>query len=117
MKAKRGARKPAHIPMPTPRHVVTIYVNNKGEAERVVPDRFVISKSQQEEVLWRASNPKAYFTVDFGCDSPFEYSQFSSDQPCSGLVRREVLGDPGKYYKYTVRAGGSTIDPGGVVNA
>jgi len=32
------------------------------------------------------------------------------------LVRREVLGDPGKYYKYTVRAGGRSLDPGGVVD-
>jgi len=104
------------VPVISPRKVVTIHVDNKGEAQRVDPDRFVISKGNQEEVLWQASNPDAYFTVDFGEESPFEYTQFSSDEPASGLVRREVLADPGKYYKYTVRAGGKSIDPGGVVD-
>ena len=100
----------------SPRQVVTIHVDSRGEVQRIDPDPFVIIKSKQEEVIWQASDPRAYFTVDFGQDSPFEYSHFSSDEPCSGLVRREVQGDPGKNYKYTVRAGGRTIDPGGIVN-
>jgi hypothetical protein len=106
------------VPVLSPRKVVTIHVDQKGEVQRVDPDPFVISKSNQEEVLWQASanNPEAYFTVDFGQESPFEYTQFSSDQPVSGLVRREVLADPGKYYKYTVRSGGKSLDPGGVVD-
>jgi hypothetical protein len=50
-------------------------------------------------------------------DSPFYYTQFSNLEPYSGLVRREVLGDPGRYYKYTVRTGKKkSIDPGGIVN-
>lgn len=104
------------VPVLSPRKVVTIHVDNKGELQRVDPDRFVISKRNQEEVLWQASNPDAYFTVDFGQESPFEYTQFSRDEPASGLVRREVLPDPGKYYKYTVRAGGKSIDPGGIID-
>lgn len=95
---------------------VTIHVDSKGEVERVDPEPFVISKGMHEHVLWQASDPKAHFTVDFGDDSPFEYTQFSDAEPYSGLVQREVLGDPGKYYKYTVRAGGKTLDPGGIIN-
>jgi hypothetical protein len=95
---------------------VTIHVDSKGEVERVNPEPFAISKGRYQQVLWQASDPNAHFTVDFGDDSPFDYTQFSDAEPYSGLVRREVLGDPGKYYKYTVRAGGRTLDPGGVVN-
>jgi len=95
---------------------VTIYVDAKGDFERVDTDRFVISKGMHEQVLWQASDPKAHFNVDFGDHSPFEYAQFSDAEPYSGLVRREVLADPGKYYKYTVKAGDKGKDPGGVVN-
>jgi hypothetical protein len=116
MKSKRSQAMATTIPALSARFVVTIHVDSKGEVQRVDPDRFVISKSKQEEVIWQASDREAYFTVDFGEQSPFEYTQFSSDNPVSGLVRREVLADPGKYYKYTVRAGGKTIDPGGVVD-
>jgi hypothetical protein len=97
--------------------IVTIHLDSKGEVKRVDPEPFVISKGNFEQVLWEASDPKAHFTVDFGDHSPFDYTQFSDTEPYSGLVRREVLGDPGKYYKYTVRAGGVSLDPGGVVNA
>jgi hypothetical protein len=95
---------------------VTIHVNSKGEVERVDPETFLISKGMHGQVLWQPSEANAHFNVDFGADSPFEYAQFSDAEPYSGLVRREVLADPGRYYKYTVRAGGRTIDPGGVVN-
>jgi hypothetical protein len=116
MKFKRRQVMATTIPALSARFVVTIHVNSKGEAHRVDPERFVISKRKQEEVIWQASDGETYFTVDFGEESPFEYTQFSNDYPVSGLVRREVLGDLGKYYKYTVRAGGKTIDPGGVVD-
>ena len=95
---------------------VTIHVDSKGGVERVDPEPFEIFKSKYEQVLWKASDPKAHFTVDFGDHSPFDYTQFSDAEPYSGLVRRDVLGDPGKYYKYTVRAGGKSLDPGGVVD-
>jgi hypothetical protein len=95
--------------------IVTIQVNGKGELQGD-PGTFEIYKSKHQQVLWRASDGKSHFNVDFGEDSPFEYAQFSDVEPYSGLVRRDVLGDPGRYYKYTVRAGGKTIDPGGVVN-
>jgi len=55
------------------------------------------------------------FTVDFEKNgSPFYESQFSSDSPISGLVRRDVLPGP-KRYNYTVRAGDKSLDPGGGV--
>jgi len=95
---------------------VTIQVNSRGEVKSVEPDKFEIYKGQYQQLLWQVSDPNAQFNVEFTGDSPFDYKQFSDAEPYSGLVRREVLGDPGKYYKYTVRAGGRTLDPGGVVN-
>ena len=95
---------------------VTIPVDSKGEVQGD-PGKFEISKSKHQQVHWRASDGKSHFNVDFGENSPFAYTQFSDAEPYSGLVRREVLGDPAKYYKYTVSAGGKSIDPGGIVKA
>lgn len=94
---------------------VIIHVDAKGEVQGD-PGKFELSKSKHQQVHWKASDGKSPFNVDFGENSPFEYSQFSDVEPYSGLVRRAVLGDPGKYYKYIVSAGGKSIDPGGVVN-
>ena len=94
---------------------VTIQVDPKGELLGD-PGTFKISKAKHQQVLWVASDGKSHFNVDFGENSPFAYTQFSDVEPYSGLVRREVLADPVKYYKYTVSAGGKRIDPGGHVN-
>jgi hypothetical protein len=94
---------------------VTIQVDKDGEVQSVNPKSFVISKGMHQQVLWQASDSKAHFNIDFGDSSPFEYSQFSDAEPYSGLVRRDVLGDPGKNYEYTVRTGSKSIDPGGYV--
>jgi len=95
---------------------VIIPVDKNGQVNRE-PEPFKIFKSLHQQVLWKASDSKAEFNIEFEGDSPFEYKQFSNLEPYSGLVRRAVLGDPGKYYKYTVRTGKKSIDPGGVVNA
>jgi hypothetical protein len=104
---------------------ITININAKGEVESVEPNSFQISKSRHQQILWRVSDPAAHFNVSFDEDSPFEYTQFSDVEPYSGLVRREVLGDPNKYYSYRVtvtpanyegKKGSQAFDPGGVVN-
>jgi hypothetical protein len=93
-----------------------IHVDAKGAVQSVDPKTFEISKGNQEEVIWQIdNNPPGYFNVEFTGESPFSESQFSSDYPVSGLVRRSVLGDPLKQYEYTVSAGGKTIDPIGIV--
>jgi hypothetical protein len=98
------------------RTVVKINVDSKGGVESVTPNQFEVSKGKQEEVIWIVDSfQPVYFTVEFKGQSPFYESQFSSDFPVSGLVRREVLADPLKEYKYTVRAGGKTLDPVGIV--
>ncbi len=94
---------------------VIIPVDRNGEVERE-PAPFTIFKHLNQQVLWQASDGKAQFNIEFKEDSPFDYTQFSNVEPYSGLVRREVLGDPGKYYKYTVRTKTKSIDPGGVVD-
>jgi len=95
---------------------VTITIDPSG-AINVSPDPFFVSKGRNQEVVWVCSDRNAYFTVDFDKNgSPFYESQFGSSSPCSGLVRRDVLSDPHKIYKYTVRVRGNTLDPGGGVN-
>jgi hypothetical protein len=93
---------------------VIIPVDKNGEVERE-PAPFTIFKHLNQQVLWQASDGKAQFNIEFKKDSPFDYTQFSNVEPYSGLVRREVLGDSGKYYEYTVRTLHKKIDPGGVV--
>ena len=102
---------------PSPIHreePVTITFDATGKPV-LTPDPFHVSKRAFEEVVWNCPSGD-YFTVDFGNDSPFYESQFSKDCPCSGPVRRSVLFDPHKTYKYTVRVKGQTLDPGGVVD-
>ncbi len=107
---------------------VTIQVNSRGEVKSVEPDKFEIYKGQYQQLLWQVSDPNAQFNVDFTGDSPFDYKQFSDAEPYSGLVRREVLADPNKYYAYTVtvtsakagshkgsKTGNKPFDPGGYV--
>jgi hypothetical protein len=94
---------------------VIIPVDKNGELDGE-PQPFKIFKYLYQQVLWQASDGKAQFNIEFKKDSPFDYTQFSNLEPYSGLVRREVLGDPGKYYEYTVRTGEKSIDPGGVVD-
>jgi hypothetical protein len=65
--------------------------------------------------MWEI-NRDEYFTVDFGDKSPFYESQFSKDDPVSGLVQRRVLCDPGKKYKYTVRTKHDQKDPAIIVD-
>lgn len=97
---------------------VRIRLDKAGDVQSVEPEYFAISKKENEEVLWVIDNPEVYFTVEFKQEtpSPFYESQFNTQFPFSGLVRREVLGDSLKYYKYSVTAGKKRLDPGGVVN-
>ena len=53
----------------------------------VVPDRFHVSKSGNEEVVWTCN---VAFTVDFE-ESPFNDTQFNEQFHFSGLVLRSVL--------------------------
>jgi hypothetical protein len=116
-----AAKKAPQEEMPTRREKrVEIYL----DAAKVVanPPYFEVSKGQNEEVVWvcvekhaHRPNDEPCFTIDFETNgSPFYERQFSSDSPVSGLVRRDVLPGP-KVYKYTVRFGDASEDPGGGV--
>jgi hypothetical protein len=58
------------------------------------------------------------FSVDFGSkeNSPFHDCHFTQSDSWSGFVRRDVLPDEERTYKYTVRVGGQESDPGGRVD-
>jgi len=79
----------------------------------VAPDPFWLHKLQDQCILWKCDQD---FSVEFDPhDCPFYEYQFSQDYPCSGIVRRSVVTDDHKIYKYTVRVGGVVLDPGGGV--
>ena len=95
---------------------VTVEIRFDGEIHVDAPnDPFWVSKKDNEEVRWILKGGDGKFLVDFGHDSPFYESQFSQDSPVSGLVRRDVLPNSGRLYKYTVWVGGKKLDPGGGV--
>jgi hypothetical protein len=97
-----------------PRQKVTVSV--VGGKIQVDPDTFFISKENQEEVIWQASDSRVSFTVEFDKgNSPFHEFQFSNDLSASGLVRRDVLPDQERRYKYTVTVQGMMLDPTGVI--
>jgi hypothetical protein len=107
-------------PSPSSREVnVTIEVDRNGTIT-VSPETFWVSEGKHEQVVWRCNsadpnNPHPHFTVDFEANgTPFYESQFSSLYHCSGLKKRTVLHGP-KIYKYTIRIGDKTLDPGGGV--
>jgi hypothetical protein len=100
--------------------VVKVGLNGKGDVE-VSLDYFSVSKIGNQEVRWECAQNHDHtkcspcFSVEFeNNDSPFYEFQFSSDAPVSGLVRRSVLASS-KVYKYTVRVGDKSLDPGGGV--
>jgi hypothetical protein len=103
------------------REVIVRIGLDKNENIEVVPPYFLVSKGGNEEVRWVCVQEHEHhkdgpcFNVDFEKNgSPFYESQFSSDAPVSGLVKRNVLAGP-RIYDYTVRIGDKSLDPGGGV--
>lgn len=98
-----------------PEPILVVRVGPRFE-DFALPAYFVISKSQNQQVKWEAADGVTPFIIEFKKDSPFYEKQFSNDSPYSGIIRRNVLGDPNKKYEYTVSIGSQTKDPGGVIN-
>jgi len=94
---------------------VTITVNPTTHTLSVLPDPFILHKLSDQVVRWNCvPDPTQKFSVEFENGSPFYESQFSKDNPCSGIAQRNVLAETGKLYKYTVRVPGCVdLDPGG----
>ena len=96
-------------------HTITITEDANGNVISVEPDTLTISKPGQDEVTWKTITGEGFF-VDFGGNSPFYESEFDKTNFVSGPVRRGVLADPKKVYKYSVRTKGVGLDPGIIVN-
>jgi hypothetical protein len=103
-----------------PKVVVTITFKAAVDSAsiQVSPGQFRISKGKKEEVEWKCD--QSGFIVDFGNDSPFEFTQFHRQSPgsvLSGRVKPDLDPPEEKHiYKYTVRVGGSVLDPEGQVD-
>lgn len=84
----------------------------------VTPGRFQISKSGNEQVAWTCN--QSGFIVDFGNDSPFNFSRFQLQSPGtieSGPIRSDLQPPGDKHlFKYSVSVGGSVLDPDGQVD-
>jgi hypothetical protein len=92
-----------------------VVISVEGGQIQVNPDPFFIHKHADQVVRWRCTAGHGEFMVEFGEDSPFYEKQFTKDFPCSGLAKREITPDDHRIYKYTVRVGEHTLDPGGGV--
>ncbi len=92
--------------------VITINIT-PGSTPSVDVDPVEISKGRADEICWHCQDPN--WRVDFGNNSPFQASQFDQSRPCSGPAAQNAR-DNHHYYKYTVTAGGGTLDPGVIVD-
>ena len=97
---------------------ITVEATVNSASLQVRPGQFHIKKSQNQQVEWTCA--QSGFIVDFGNDSPFEFTQFQRSSPgsvLSGLVKSGLI-PPGDshIYKYTVTVGGSVLDPEGQVD-
>jgi len=97
------------------RQTVIIHVNARGEITGTEPKTFEISKEHQQEVIWKIEPHHHAFTVEFEGEGPFYESKFDNVNSASGLVRRRVHANAEKVYKYKIRVGTSSHDPGGIV--
>jgi hypothetical protein len=95
--------------------IITITVGPDGKIASVEPESPGISKNGQEQVIWKTVNGED-FVIDFKGDSPFYESQFDKRDSVSGLVRRGVLTDIPREFKYCVRTENDRTDPGIIVN-
>ena len=77
-----------------------------------------VSEGRRDEVVWECAGG-ANFEVIFETDSPFQGNRFDNRNNCSGpakaTVRVNTKEQPHEY-KYTVRAGGGTLDPTTIVD-
>ena len=108
-----------HLPEKNPPREKTVEISVQNQEILVIfngePKPFWLSKGNDEEVRW-VSVDHLDFLVDFEDHSPFYESQFSQDSPVSGLVRRDILPNDNRLYKYTVWVGRlEELDPGGGV--
>lgn len=94
---------------------VIVHIRVEGDTIRVEPEIFHLRKELDQEVRWVRTDGDGEFLIEFGQDSPFYEFQFSRYAPVSGLVRRPILADANRVYKYSVRIGNKVLDPGGII--
>jgi hypothetical protein len=85
-----------------------------GNPPTVDVDPTRVSKKRQDALCWRCEGDPNW-EVNYGSDSPFRDSVFNASNCCSGPPVHHAKESPHQY-KYTVRAGGGTLDPGTVVD-
>jgi hypothetical protein len=84
-----------------------------GNPPTVDVDPTRVSKNRKDAICWRCDGDPRW-EVDYGPDSPFKDSKFNASNCCSGPPKHDAKEGPP--YKYTVTAGGGTLDPGTVVD-
>ncbi len=85
---------------------VPVKITIEGSNLEVHPSTVVLHKGMNEEVVWEC--PSGNFDVDFGNSTPFATNKFSQANAHSGPP---TVGPSTNPYKYTVSAGGLSVDP------
>ncbi len=104
------------MPEPAARQAYRSVVVNitPGNPPKVDLDPVEVSKSRKDEVVWECEGDPN-FEVIFETDSPFNDDHFKKGKNQSGPAKGNAKEKP-HVYKYTVTAGGGTLDPGTIVN-
>ncbi len=74
-------------------------------------DPVEVSMNRKDEVVWECEGDLNFQVIFDPADCPFEGNNFDKSNNHSGPAK----GNP-KKYKYTVKAGGGTLDPETIVN-
>ncbi len=78
-------------------------------------DPVEVSMSRKDEVVWECEGDPNFRVIFDPADCPFNSPNFGKGNNHSGPAKGPARGKE-KPYKYAVKAGGGTLDPGTIVN-
>ena len=90
-----------------------------GTPPTVDPDPVHVSKDGKDEVVWECEGGANFEVIFDPANSPFQRDHFDNRNNCSGSAKataRVNTKEQPHEYKYTVRAGGGTLDPTTIVD-
>jgi|SRR5690348_7637197 hypothetical protein len=74
-----------------------------------------VSKNRKDELVWECEGDLNFQVIFDPADCPFESNNFDRSNNHSGPAKGKPRGKENPY-KYTVKAGGGTLDPDTIVN-
>jgi len=92
----------------------TIKVSVVAGSIVVDPYALFLEISKKDKVKWRGDPANLDFLVCFGDRTPFKHKHFGKLRNQSGPIKVQLCGAE-EYFKYSVEAGGITLDPGIII--